>query len=180
MEARPLRVIPVHEFLRPKLVDLHDSDCIFDKFEVSSGGRDGSSFVTGSYSNCVKVYDTAIGSETVLELAKGLPRVPQIRPIVGGRGVPAGVVGSGASSGSASSAGASAMLTDDGAASGGAATQPAASPVYEALPPLGANGVDIAKKALHFSWHPSEDIIAVAGMNNLYIYYSDGRSPTGR
>ena len=61
----------------------------------------------------------------------------------------------------------------------GAATQPAA-PFYEALPPVGAAGVDIAKKALHFSWHPSEDIIAVAGLNNLYIYYSDARSPTGR
>ena len=36
MEARPLRVIPVHEFLRPRLMDLYESDCIFDKFEVSS------------------------------------------------------------------------------------------------------------------------------------------------
>ena len=36
MEARPLRVIPVHEHLRPRLMDLYESDCIFDKFEVSS------------------------------------------------------------------------------------------------------------------------------------------------
>jgi hypothetical protein len=35
MEARPLRVIPVHEHLRPRLMDLYESDCIFDKFEVS-------------------------------------------------------------------------------------------------------------------------------------------------
>ena len=34
MEARPVKVIPVHEYLRPKLVELYESDCIFDKFEV--------------------------------------------------------------------------------------------------------------------------------------------------
>ena len=162
MEARPLRVIPVHEFLRPKLVELHDSDCIFDKFEVSSGGRDGASFVTGSYSNCVKVYDTTLGSETTLELAKGRPRVPEIRPMVGGVGVPA----------HAPHASPSAMLTDD-AGGGGGAAMPAA-PAYDALPPIYAEDIDISKKALHFSWHPSEDIIAIAGLNNLYIYYSAG------
>ena len=56
MEARPLKVIPVHEFLRPRLMDLYESDCIFDKFEVSSsassiaalaGGR-GGGFAGGS------------------------------------------------------------------------------------------------------------------------------------
>ena len=36
MESRPVRVIPVHEHLRPRLMDLYESDCIFDKFEVSS------------------------------------------------------------------------------------------------------------------------------------------------
>ena len=35
MEAHPVKVIPVHEYLRPKLVELYESDCIFDKFEVS-------------------------------------------------------------------------------------------------------------------------------------------------
>ena len=182
MEARPLRVIPVHEFLRPKLVELHDSDCIFDKFEVSTGGRDGSSFVTGSYSNCVKIYDTALGSETTLELAKGRPRVPQVRPIVGGVGVPAHAAAHAHAAAAAAAAAAanssSAMLTDDGGGGGGAA-MPAA-PAYGVLPPIYAEDIDIAKKALHFSHHPSEDIIAVAGLNNLYIYYSNRREGIDR
>lgn len=34
MEARPVHTLPIHEHLRPKLVDLYENDCIFDKFEV--------------------------------------------------------------------------------------------------------------------------------------------------
>ena len=64
------------------------------------------------------------------------------------------------------------MLTDD-AGGGGGAAMPAA-PAYDALPPIYAEDIDISKKALHFSWHPAEDIIAIAGLNNLYIYYSAG------
>lgn len=29
---------------------------------------------------------------------------------------------------------------------------------------------DYAKKILHMSWHPQDDIIAVAGNDKLYIY----------
>ncbi len=34
MESRPLHVIHIHEHLRPKLSDLYENDCIFDKYEV--------------------------------------------------------------------------------------------------------------------------------------------------
>ena len=30
--------------------------------------------------------------------------------------------------------------------------------------------VDYGKKILHMSWHPTDDIIAVAGNDKLYIY----------
>jgi len=30
--------------------------------------------------------------------------------------------------------------------------------------------MDFAKKALHVSWHPSDEVFAVAGMNKIYIY----------
>jgi serine/threonine-protein phosphatase 2A regulatory subunit B len=168
MESRPVRVIPVHEFLRSKLVELHDTDCIFDKFEVSTGGRDGSSFVTGSYSNSVKIYDTVAGSETTLELAKGRPRVPQVRPIVGG-----------SAADNAPSHSSLAMLTDDGAGAGASAAFEAprisaddfAKKAPHCAPPISADDIDISKKALHFSWHPFEDIIAICGLNNLYVYH---------
>ncbi len=32
------------------------------------------------------------------------------------------------------------------------------------------DALDYTKKVLHYSWHPRENIIAVAGLNNLYIY----------
>lgn len=32
------------------------------------------------------------------------------------------------------------------------------------------SSLDFGKKAMHCSWHPSEDIIAIAGLNKLYIY----------
>lgn len=41
MEREPLFTFPVHDFLRPRLPDLYESDYIFDKFEcaLSSDGR---------------------------------------------------------------------------------------------------------------------------------------------
>jgi serine/threonine-protein phosphatase 2A regulatory subunit B len=33
-----------------------------------------------------------------------------------------------------------------------------------------ADHLDYSKKVLHYTWHPQENIIAVAGVNNLYIY----------
>ena len=32
------------------------------------------------------------------------------------------------------------------------------------------DALDYTKKVLHYSWHPRENVIAVAGLNNLYIY----------
>lgn len=29
---------------------------------------------------------------------------------------------------------------------------------------------DYARKVLHYSWHPVEDTLAIAGVNNLFIY----------
>jgi hypothetical protein len=40
-------------------------------------------------------------------------------------------------------------------------------------PPAGP--IDFDKKILHMSWHPRDDIIAVAGLNKLYIYTAQQR-----
>jgi serine/threonine-protein phosphatase 2A regulatory subunit B len=39
-ESEPLKIIPIHDYLEPKLGDLYQNECIFDKFEcaISSGG----------------------------------------------------------------------------------------------------------------------------------------------
>lgn len=35
METKPIKIIPVHEAVRPKLCDLYESEVIFDKFDAS-------------------------------------------------------------------------------------------------------------------------------------------------
>lgn len=35
---------------------------------------------------------------------------------------------------------------------------------------VGVDSLDFTKKILHMAWHPSENIIAIAATNNLYIF----------
>jgi serine/threonine-protein phosphatase 2A regulatory subunit B len=35
---------------------------------------------------------------------------------------------------------------------------------------INVDSLDYAKKILHTAWHPSENIIAVAATNNLYMF----------
>ncbi|KAG5049874.1 hypothetical protein JHK85_010977 [Glycine max] len=48
MESSPVAIFKIHEHLRPKLPELYNNDCIFDKFECCFSG-DGLHFATGSY-----------------------------------------------------------------------------------------------------------------------------------
>jgi serine/threonine-protein phosphatase 2A regulatory subunit B len=54
MESRPLKIIKLHEGLRPRLCELYENDSIFDKFECSWVGG-GMQVMTGSYKNHVKL-----------------------------------------------------------------------------------------------------------------------------
>ncbi|RHY29306.1 hypothetical protein DYB32_005244 [Aphanomyces invadans] len=56
MESRPVQTIHIHEHLRPRLSDLYDTDCIFDKFECAVSG-DGNNFITGSYNSEFHIFD---------------------------------------------------------------------------------------------------------------------------
>lgn len=147
MEARPVRTIPVHEFLRPKLCDLYESDCIFDKFECAASG-DAQALLTGSYNNCFKLYDLARNNETTIELSKLRPKAPMVRPLGGGTRL-------GATGGPAGGANGDIIM-------GGAGLSPTNEPDVD--------DIDFTKKVLHFSWHPTDNVVAVAGLNNLYIY----------
>jgi serine/threonine-protein phosphatase 2A regulatory subunit B len=64
-DALPLCTLPVHDYVRPKLCDLYESDGIFDKFNVVLNPT-GQFVVTGSYGNRVRILPTtcaAAGSE---------------------------------------------------------------------------------------------------------------------
>ncbi|OLY82188.1 Protein phosphatase PP2A regulatory subunit B [Smittium mucronatum] len=65
MESHPVTTINVHDYLRPKLCDLYENDCIFDKFECSMSG-DGKNAMTGSYNNYFSIYDLQNTSEEVM------------------------------------------------------------------------------------------------------------------
>ncbi|KAG0741958.1 hypothetical protein G6F57_006302 [Rhizopus arrhizus] len=71
MEKKPLRTINIHDNLRPKLCDLYENDCIFDKFECSFSG-DGNTLMTGSYSNNVHIFDHHNDNEVVLQADKSV------------------------------------------------------------------------------------------------------------
>ena len=38
MENKPVKTYPIHDYLKPKLCDLYDNDCVFDKFECTFNG----------------------------------------------------------------------------------------------------------------------------------------------
>lgn len=65
MERKPLAVLPVHDYLTEYLNELHQNECIFDRFEVASS-PDGTHYVTGSYDNNFVIHSAGSkSSETV-------------------------------------------------------------------------------------------------------------------
>lgn len=68
MEKKPLDVIPVHDYLSPKLWDLFENECMYDCFDVSINAR--GDILTGSYNNFFHIYDFNQKSDTLLEASK--------------------------------------------------------------------------------------------------------------
>lgn len=94
MESKPLRTFPIHEHLRPKLCDLYEKDCIFDKFEACFN-HDGKYVLSGSYQNCFHLLSTdGTQPEMVLEASQAPHRRRQQQAARGGRaggGTPGGL-----------------------------------------------------------------------------------------
>jgi serine/threonine-protein phosphatase 2A regulatory subunit B len=38
MDSKPVKTINIHDYVRPKLVDLYDQECLFDRFECQVSG----------------------------------------------------------------------------------------------------------------------------------------------
>jgi len=66
---KPLRTFNIHDYLRTKLCDLYENDCIFDKFECNFSG-DGQYVITGSYNNYFHIYDRDNKTDVCLEASK--------------------------------------------------------------------------------------------------------------
>jgi serine/threonine-protein phosphatase 2A regulatory subunit B len=70
MENRPVKTIRIHDFLKAKLCDLYENDCIFDKFECSLSGS-GDHLLTGSYHNYFHIYDIQSPRTNALRMKLG-------------------------------------------------------------------------------------------------------------
>ncbi|EAL65440.1 protein phosphatase 2A regulatory subunit [Dictyostelium discoideum AX4] len=69
MENKPVKTIQIHDYLKPKLCDLYENDCIFDKFECTLN-HDGTQMLTGSYHNYLHIYDRNSKQDVCLEASK--------------------------------------------------------------------------------------------------------------
>ncbi|KAI5298560.1 hypothetical protein KEM56_003951 [Ascosphaera pollenicola] len=144
MEREPVKTIPIHEHLRPRLVDTYENDSIFDKFEVTFSG-DGENVMTGSYNNNFMIYPSDPNKETevVLQADKSAFKAKKV-------GVPTPIGGARRNGG---------PRADSPHGSGGRMRRE-----------TDANQIDFNKKILHMSWHPFENSIAIAATNNLFVF----------
>ncbi|KAK9060508.1 hypothetical protein SSX86_021212 [Deinandra increscens subsp. villosa] len=143
MDSGPVSTFQVHEYLRPKLCDLYENDSIFDKFECCLSG-DSQRVATGSYSNLFRVFGCGPGSTeaTTLEASKNPMRRQVQTPSRPSRSL--------------------SSITRAVRRGGGE------SPGVDA----NGNSFDFTTKLLHLAWHPTENSIACAAANSLYMYYA--------
>ncbi|KAJ6704297.1 SERINE/THREONINE-PROTEIN PHOSPHATASE 2A 55 KDA REGULATORY SUBUNIT B [Salix viminalis] len=144
MDSGPVATFQVHEHLRPKLCDLYENDSIFDKFECCLSG-DGLRVATGSYSNLFRVFGCNLESTeaATLEASKNPMRRQGQTP----------------SRPSRSLSSITRAVRRAGAEGPGGVD-------------ANGNSMDFSTKLLHLAWHPTENSIACAAANSLYMYYA--------
>ncbi|KAK6212991.1 hypothetical protein QIS74_08993 [Colletotrichum tabaci] len=166
MERQPVKTIPIHEHLRPRLCDTYENDSIFDKFEVVFSG-DAKNVMTGSYNNNFMIYpsDPEKEVEVVLQADKSAFKAKKV-------GVPTPINSS-----------TSPTATNGGKKGGSRAGSPAAGAGGQGQrmrKETDADQIDFNKKILHMSWHPFEDSIAIAATNNAPTASMTSSAPTRR
>lgn len=152
MERQPVKTIPIHEHLRPRLCDTYENDSIFDKFEVVFSG-DAKNVMTGSYNNNFMIYpsDPDKEVEVVLQADKSAFKAKKV-------GVPTPINSS------------SSPAANGGKKGGSRAGSPAGGAQGQRMrKETDADQIDFNKKILHMSWHPFEDSIAIAATNNVSL-----------
>lgn len=151
MERQPVKTIPIHEHLRPRLCDTYENDSIFDRFEVVFSG-DGSNVMTGSYNNNFMIYpsDPEQETEVVLQADKSAFKAKKV-------GVPTPI-------NATSPNGTKKGTSRAGSPAGGSTGQGS-----RMRKETDADQIDFNKKILHMSWHPFEDSIAIAATNNVSL-----------
>ncbi|KAL1220924.1 Serine/threonine protein phosphatase 2A 55 kDa regulatory subunit B alpha isoform [Cardamine amara subsp. amara] len=142
MDSGPVATFQVHEYLKPKLCDLYENDSIFDKFECCMSGN-GLRAATGSYSNLFRVFGVSPGSTETSTLEASRNPMRRHVPIPSR---PSRALSS------------ITRVVSRGTESPGVDGN--------------SNALDYSTKLLHLAWHPSENSIACAAANSLYMYYA--------
>jgi len=164
MERQPVLTIPIHDYLRDHLTELYENDCIFDKFECDSS-YDSQSFITGSYNNNFVIYNDTLKQSVTIEALKDGPRRKAKVSTPAASPPPINQTNS---SGSSPPPFSTPSSLSPALSIVPSAKTPIASLSTEPLPNV--NTMDFAKKTLHVAWHPRQNVVAVAGLNKLYIY----------
>ncbi|CAD6505715.1 BgTH12-01202 [Blumeria graminis f. sp. triticale] len=153
MERQPIKTIPIHEHLRPRLCDTYENDSIFDKFEVVFSGDD-KNVMTGSYDNNFMIYPTDPEKkvETVLHADKSAFKAKKV-------GKP-----------TTNNPTSNAMIMNGGRRGGTRGDVLAGGNGGRMKKETDPEQIDFSKKILHMSWHPFEDSIAIAATNNLFVF----------
>jgi serine/threonine-protein phosphatase 2A regulatory subunit B len=66
MEAEPIKVLDVHDYVKSKLYELYENDGLFDKFECCFSPNS-THILTGSYSNNFAIFDAATSEVKYLQ-----------------------------------------------------------------------------------------------------------------
>ncbi|CAA6673084.1 unnamed protein product [Spirodela intermedia] len=145
MDVSPVATYRIHEWIRPKLHELYNSDAIFDKFECCLS-NDGLHFASGSYSNMFKVfsYDNGIEDGTTLEATKNPNRILN----------------------SPSTPKASRFLPSLPRGHNRRGHESLSSDLSRGHP------LDLNSKLIHLAWHPMANLIVCASVNSLYMYHA--------
>ncbi|EPS65566.1 hypothetical protein M569_09211 [Genlisea aurea] len=146
MDSGPVATFQVHEYLRPKLCDLYENDSIFDKFECCLSG-DGLRVATGSYSNLFRVFGCAPGNTEAATLEASKNPLRQTAFSLTPSRPPTRSLGNSIT-----------HAVRRGESSSGVDAN--------------GNSFDFNAKLLYLGWHPSENLIACAAANSLYMYYA--------
>ncbi|ONK66231.1 uncharacterized protein A4U43_C06F5580 [Asparagus officinalis] len=146
METSPVATFKIHEYLRPKLSDLYNSDSIFDKFDCCLS-QDGSQFASGSYSNTFKIFSRDGPDEGIaLEASRHPNRISH----------------------SHNGPKTTRLFTRFARGHNQRGHE------HESPNTDTSNGVpcDVTSKLIHLAWHPTDNLIACAAANSLYMYHA--------
>lgn len=144
----------VHEYLRSKLCSLYENDCIFDKFECCWSGND-SSIMTGSYNNFFRVFDRTTKRDLTLEAARDIAKPKTLlKPRKVNIFIRSCFIHKNLYTLEDLHSHAIQVCT------GGKRKKDE----------ISVDCLDFNKKILHTAWHPSENVVAVAATNNLFLF----------